>query len=421
MTRIYKDYIEACVEASADSPIPKIFRRWAALSSVAGALGRRVWFPMANYDIRSNIFVVMIAGPGRNKSVSLVLPYTKIFSKLTTPPGSQPDHEQFNAGLDQYGMRDYPLYCIQDRITPEKLAVDMCKSSRWDMRLSTPNDEFHDGSMTLVTSELGTFLSRHERYLQMFLTDMWDSKEEYSHKTKTSGEYIIKGPCLNWIACATPEQFVDNLPEDARSQGLLSRIIPVFYDGPKIPQSLLQKRIDDQTVVNLREDLAEISKMYGPAHFDPIAFDKINQDIEAGLTPEPTDPNLAEYTQRRVSHFIKIALSVSASNSPSRVITWDHWQRTKDIMFEVEEHMPKALAGFGMGRTGKIAQDMSVWFKNTMLTNGNKYIHLKKFKRELLRKIPNPGELEQTVKAMEDSGYIEVKDGVVFPKALEHI
>jgi len=46
---------------------------------------------------------------------------------------------------------------------------------------------------------------------------------------------------------------------------------------------------------------------------------------------------------------------------------------------------------------------------------------LKKFKRELLRKIPNPGELEQTVKAMEDSGYIEVKDGVVFPKALEHI
>jgi hypothetical protein len=84
MTRIYKDYIEACVEASSDSPIPKIFRRWAALSSVAGALGRRVWFPMANYDIRSNIFVVMIAGPGRNKSVSLVLPYTKIFSKLTT-------------------------------------------------------------------------------------------------------------------------------------------------------------------------------------------------------------------------------------------------------------------------------------------------------------------------------------------------
>ena len=215
MTRIYKDYIEACVEATNKSPIPKLFRRWAALSSVSGALGRRVWMPMANYDIRSNIFVVLVAGPGRNKSVSLILPFSKVFRKLTTPVGTTPDHDHFNSGLIEYGLKEFPLYLIQDRITPEKLAVDMSKASRFDMRLSTIGDEFYDGSLTLVTSELGTFLSRHERYLQMFLTDMWDSKMEYSHKTKTAGEYIIKGPCLNWLACATPEQFVDNLPEDA--------------------------------------------------------------------------------------------------------------------------------------------------------------------------------------------------------------
>ena len=40
---------------------------------------------------------------------------------------------------------------------------------------------------------------------------------------------------------------------------------------------------------------------------------------------------------------------------------------------------------------------------------------LKLFKRELLRKIANPGELEQTIKAMEDSGYIKVEGNVVFP------
>ena len=181
---------------------------------------------------------------------------------------------------------------------------------------------------------------------------MWDSKEEYSHKTKTAGEHIIKGPCLNWIACATPEQFVDNLPEDARSQGLLSRIIPVFYDGEKIPQSLLQDRVEDSTIHNLRNDLSEIAKMYGPMRFDDRAFDKINQDIESGLKPIPTDANLSEYTQRRVSHFIKVALAVSASSSKDKVITWDQWQRTKDLMFEVEENMPKALAGFGMARAG---------------------------------------------------------------------
>ena len=415
MSRIYKDYIEACVDATNKSPIPKLFRRWAALSSVSGALGRRVWMPMANYDIRANIFVVLVAGPGRNKSVSLILPFTKVFRKLTTPVGTTPDHENFNSGLTEYGLKEYPLYCIQDRITPEKLAVDMSKASRFDMRLSTIGDEFYDGSLTLVTSELGTFLHRHERYLQMFLTDMWDSKEEYSHKTKTAGEHIIKGPCLNWIACATPEQFVDNLPEDARSQGLLSRIIPVFFDGEKIPQSLLQDRVEDSTIHNLRCDLSEIAKMYGPMRFDDRAFDKINLDIESGLKPIPTDANLAEYTQRRVSHFIKVALAVSASCSTEKVITWDHWQRTKDLMFEVEEAMPRALAGFGMARAGKLAQDMAIWTKETMLNTERNFISLRHFKRELLRRTLAPGESEQTVRAMEEAGYIQVKDGLVFP------
>ena len=418
MTRIYKDYIDACVAATDNSPIPKLFRTWAALSSVSGALGRRVWMPMANYDIRSNIFVVLVAGPGRNKSVSLILPFSKVFRKLATPVGTTPDHEHFNSGLTEYGLKEFPLYLIQDRITPEKLAVDMSKASRFDMRLSTIGDEFYDGSLTLVTSELGTFLSRHERYLQMFLTDMWDSKEEYSHKTKTAGEHIIKGPCLNWIACATPEQFVDNLPEDARSQGLLSRIIPVFYDGEKIPQSLLQDRVEDSTIHNLRNDLSEIAKMYGPMRFDDRAFDKINQDIESGLKPIPTDANLAEYTQRRVSHFIKVALAVSASSSKDKVITWDQWQRTKDLMFEVEENMPKALAGFGMARAGKLAQDMAVWTKETMLNTERNFVSLRHFKRELLRRTLAPGESEQTVKAMEEAGYIQVKDGLVFPMKL---
>jgi len=62
--------------------------------------------------------------------------------------------------------------------------------------------------------------------------------------------------------------------------------------------------------------------MYGPMRFDDRAFDKINSDIESGLKPIPTDANLAEYTQRRVSHFIKIALAVSASSSKDKVITW---------------------------------------------------------------------------------------------------
>ena len=417
MARRFKDFIQASVDAVKDSPIPKPFAKWTALSAISGALGRRVWFPMPNYNIGSNLFVILIASPGRNKSVSLILPFSKVFSRLTSPVGATEDDHNFNTGLDEYGLRKYPLYTIQDRITPEKLAVDMTKVTRLDLRLCTEeNPEFYDSSLTLVTSEIGTFMGRNERYLQMFLTDMWDAKDSYSHKTKTAGEYIIQGPCLNWIACATPTQFVDNLPEDAKSQGLLSRIIPVFYEGEKIPQDLRQKVISEHTINDLRNDLSKIALMRGPMEFERDAFEIANTDIFDGIQPEPTDPHLSEYCQRRVSHFLKVAMSVSASRSSSRKISKDDWTITKEIMFEMEQNMPKALEGFGMAKTGRIAHDMKVWLDATLSTSGKNHMQLRFFKRELLRKIQNPGELDQTIKAMQDSGYIKLEGNLIFPK-----
>ena len=418
MARRFKDFIQASVDAVKDSPIPKPFAKWTALSAVSGALGRRVWFPMPNYNIGSNLFVILIASPGRNKSVSLILPFSKVFSRLTSPVGATEDDHNFNSGLDDYGLRKYPLYSIQDRITPEKLAVDMTKITRMDMRLGNEANgfEFYDSSLTLVTSEFGTFMGRNERYLQMFLTDMWDAKDSYSHKTKTAGEYIIQGPCLNWIACATPTQFVDNLPEDAKSQGLLSRIIPVFYEGEKIPQDLRQKVISEHTINDLRNDLSKIALMRGPIEFERDAFEIANTDIFDGIQPEPTDPHLSEYCQRRVSHFLKVAMSVSASRSSSCKISKDDWTITKEIMFDMEQNMPKALEGFGMAKTGRIAHDMKVWLDATLSTSGKNHMQLRFFKRELLRKIQNPGELDQTIKAMQDSGYIKLEGNLIFPK-----
>ena len=416
MARNYTDYVGACVDAVKKSPIPKPFARWTALSSVAGALGRRVWFPMPNYDIGSNLFIILVASAGRNKSVSLILPFTKVFNRLTTPVGTQEDDHNFNTGLDQYGLRKFPLYLVQDRITPEKLAVDMTKITRMDLRLSNPRQEqFFDSSLSLVTSEFGTFMSRNERYLQMFMTDMWDSKESYSHKTKTAGEYIIEGPCLNWIACATPEQFVDNLPEDAKSQGLLSRILPVFYEGERIPQDLTQKVISDNTIDNLRNDLGTIAKMYGPMKFDDDAFEEANEDIYNNIQPEPIDPHLSEYCQRRISHFLKVAVSVSASRRSTRKIMKEDWETTKEIMFDMEQNMPKALEGFGMARTGRIVHDMVVWLEATIALKKRRYVRIGQFRKEVLRKIANPGELEQTIRAMVESGYIKVEGNMVFP------
>ena len=67
-----------------------------------------------------------------------------------------------------------------------------------------------------------------------------------------------------------------------------------------------------------------------------------------------------------------------------------------------------------MARTGRIAHDMGVWLDATMALNKRQHVTLRAFKRELLRKIPNPGELDQTIRAMQDSGYIKMEGNLVF-------
>ena len=156
--------------------------------------------------------------------------------------------------------------------------------------------------------------------------------------------------------------------------------------------------------------------MHGPMEFERDAFEIANQDIFEGVQPEPTDPHLSEYCQRRVSHFLKVAMSVSASRSSTRKISIEDWEITKEIMFDMEKYMPKALEGFGMAKTGRIAHDMKVWLDATLLAGGRNHMQLRFFKRELLRKIQNPGELDQTIKAMQDSGYIKLEGNLIFPK-----
>tara|TARA_R100000687_G_scaffold62219_1_gene50254 strand:- start:428 stop:727 length:300 start_codon:yes stop_codon:yes gene_type:complete len=93
----------------------------------------------------------------------------------------------------------------------------------------------------------------------------------------------------------------------------------------------------------------------------------------------------------------------------------EDWETTKEIMFEMEKSMPKALEGFGMARTGRIIHDMKVWLESTMALKKRRHVRLGAFKKEVIRKIANPGELDQTIRAMIDSGYIKVEGNMVFP------
>ena len=419
MSRNFQNFIRSCTEAVKDSNIPEIFSVWTAASAVAGALGRRVWYDFGPFQVRPNMYVVLIAGPGRGKSLSLILPFDKLFNSITAEPGKE-EGAGWEAGvnqmrLEEFGISKRPLYLVRDRVTAEKLSQIISRCGRADIDLSAFEENFQESSMTLVTSEFGTLVNRNDHYLQMFLTGLWDSPSTYTYRTKTRGEDVLKGPCLNWIAGATPEQFVVNLPENARTQGLLSRVIPVFYEGEKSTQDIWYGKAKYGMLEALREDLAQISKLKGEIRFRDEVIDIVRKDVGDNIPPTPINPNLSEYLERRTSHFIKLAINMCAARTDDLIITQEDWENTKELMFKTEVDMPKALSQFGIGKAGRIAFDMHDFLEHLVTSTKSFGIPMPLFRRELLRKVSTPGEVEQTIVAMTDAGLIEVQGRLVVP------
>ena len=415
MPRSYSDWIEACVEAQSDTEIPEEFKRWAATSAVAGALGRRVWYDFGPFKVYPNMFVVLVGPPGGGKSLSLILPFDKIFSKLSTPIGTKRGSENFNCGLASYGMEDDPLHLIADRITPEKLIVDMTRAYRPDLSMpsTATGVPWGQSACTLLTSEFGAFMSRDDHYLQVSLTDLWDCRSEFTYRTKTAGEYIIKAPFLNWVAGATPHQLVENLPENARSQGLLSRMIIVYNEGGKRTEDIFYGSVDDFETGRLTKGLAEIAQLRGPFTIEPGFVAALRAEVQSGVEPRPTDANLAEYNQRRLSHLMKLAMVRAAARREDRKITQSDWEAAKEQLLAAEASMPAALALFGQKQAGRVSADLTAHLRETLIEGGKRAMSVTNFKREIMRRVNTPAEIEATFRAMQDAGIIKIEGGKV--------
>jgi len=415
MPRNYSDFIEACAGTPSQAALPDNFRKWAAISAIAGAMGRKVWYDAGAFKIGSNMFVVLIAPPGRGKSLSLILPILNVYGGLAVMPGITKDDDDWNTLVERHGLADRPLYMISDRITPYQIPVEMTRAQRMDLASTTPADGcVWESSVTLVTSEFGSLMTRDDHALQNFLTEMWDRKIIYSDKTKTSGKYVIKGPCLNWIACATPDQFIENLPINARSQGLLSRMIPIYYDGPSIPSDIHYGTTEDYVLEALREDLAHISRLRGEMKFAENIYEEVRAEVQAGLEPAPTDPNLKEYKERRVGEFIKVAMAISAAKRDTLRIEREDWEDTKELMLAAEVDMPDILKHFGMSKAGRNALDLQGYVKG-MLEKYPQGLPQVVLKQEIMRRATYPAEVDQTLRAMLDAGMLKQLGARIFP------
>jgi len=308
-------WLEGYLAYTAESESPEEYHLWVGISAIAGALRRRTFFDMGYFLLYPNLYIVLVGPAGRCKKSTAMRVGRQMLGQV---PG---------------------LEFTTDSVTRERLIQDLTQA-------------YKDGqsAMTAYSSEFASLLTSSGMDMVVFLTDIFDSPMEWSHKTKAGGTNKIKQPFLNLMAATTPSWISTAMPLDTVGIGLTSRIVFVFQDTPRIKPPFPELSENQLLLADmLIRDLTAISVMEGQFTLaaDAKAF---YTDWYTSRLEEPNitgDPRMAGYFERKPMHLLKLAMIVSASYKDETVISMSDLQMAMGLFDKIEVRMPKVFASVG--------------------------------------------------------------------------
>jgi len=335
VARHFANWIKSYIDYTRDSESPDAFHFWTAVSTVAGALRRRVWIDMRKFQWTPNFYIILVGPPGiATKSTS-----TRTGMKLLE---SVPN-----------------IHFGPPSITWQKLA-DSLSDAIEHMKIINGKGEEEFIPMSCITvpvSELGTFLKIEDSALIDVLVDLWDGQQtKWGHATKTSGTVDIRNPWLNIIACTTPAWLKANFPDNLIGGGLTSRIVFVFGDTKRslipYPDEVIPHASYRDTELKLKADLLEISNLQGEYTLSKDArqwgHDWYTRHWTGTRPLYMASDRYGGYHARKQTHIHKLALVLTASSNNRRVIERATLEEAAQILEASEQHMIKVFESIGM-------------------------------------------------------------------------
>lgn len=312
MPRELSDWIASYLEYASENESPELYHRWTAISTIAGALRRRVWFPMRYFTVYPNNYVILTGPPGIKKSSAM-----NIGRRLLA-----------KAGVTKF---------VVDSTSRERLILDMSQ---------VKNEG--NSAMTAFSSEFGSLLTTSEMNMVMFLIEAYDAPDEFEHRSKQGGEQRIVKPALNLLACTTPDWLSTGLPLQTVGIGMVSRIIFAFANEPRGSFPFPDDGQDDSVILGkLTDDLHQIARLEGQMSFEPEARAFYKEWYAARNEMLAADPRLSGYYSRKPIHVIKTCMAIAASRRDSLVMTMADLKEAFDMLAVVEQRLPLAFEATG--------------------------------------------------------------------------
>ncbi len=338
--RKLKDWLRTFVEFASIGEAPLKFYYWTGVSTIAGALRRRVWIDQKNFQWTPNCYIILVAPPG-------------IVSKSTTA----------NIGINLLrqvsGITFGP-----DVVTWQKLVEDLAASKEL-VYWAEKETYLPMSCVTLSSSEFGTLLDPNNREMVDVLVQLWDGQiGGFSKATKTCGSDDIENPWVNIIACTTPSWIATNFPESMIGGGFTSRCIFVYAEKKRqliaYPADTVPPGYDGQREA-LLHDLELISTMIGEYTFSREAkafgldwYQKHWAEKHENLSPE----QFGGYIARKQTHIHKLAMIIQASRSDELRLELDALQMAVAMVDALEAEMPRVFSRIGQNPLTKGMSDL---------------------------------------------------------------
>lgn len=315
---------------------------WTGVSTVAGALRRRVWMDMGYFKWVPNFYVILVAKPG-------------IVSKSTTA----------NIGMNL--LRRVPgINWGPEVVTWPALVQAMAASAESFVDPAT-GEYITQSALTICSDEFGNLLNPQDREMVDIFVGLWDGKEgSFEKKTKSSGNDTIVNPWINIIACTTPAWISGNFPEYMIGGGFTSRCVFVFADQKRqlvaYPKRLMENDGgNEQLKEDLIHDLEAISLLAGEMKLSEEAYvwgEKWYAQHWSDRHSHLDQDQFGGYLARKQTHIHKLAMILSAARSNDLMITPQILEEAAALVTGLEPDMNRVFAKIGQNEVTRLAQNL---------------------------------------------------------------
>lgn len=330
MARHYDDWLKAFMEYACIGEAPPHVYFWTGVSTLAGALRRKVWIDMGHFKWYPNFYILLVAPPG-------------IIAKTTS------------ASVGMSLLRQVPGVKFGPSVITWQALVKSFADNGEMFELD--GVWYPMSALTIESGELGNLLDPDDRSMVDAYVSLWDCLEKFDKETLGGGRQEVSNVWLNLIAATTPAWIAGNMPEYMIGGGFTSRCIFVYaeekakyraYPKRSMPRSVTAQAEMKQKLI---EDLTHIaSTLAGEIVLteEAYAWGEVWYEAHYKNRPESlSDDRFAGYLARKQTHVHKLAMILSASQSDSRTITIEHLQTAVAMVTDLEPDMQKVFSRIG--------------------------------------------------------------------------